>query len=87
MKNVKTLGTNLTVNMIHNNSLRFSQSKTINTDSNSLPNKTTRRMRHTVMVLLLCRLCSDVVKFCALEKIQEPMTTIRKNWHNNQFAR
>jgi hypothetical protein len=49
----------------------------INTENSSLPNKNTRAMRHAVMLLFLCRLCRDVMKFCALEKIRELMTAKR----------
>jgi len=36
--------------------------------------KTTRAMRHAVMLLFLFRMCSDVAKFGALEMFWEPTT-------------
>jgi hypothetical protein len=44
----------------------------INTSNSKLHN-TTRTMRDSAMLLLLCRLLMDAVMFCAFEKIQEPM--------------
>ncbi len=77
--------------MIYKNFLRFNQSKIINTDNSALPNKITRTMRHAVMPLLLYRLCSDVAKFYAFEKIQEPLAAKRRNkaqpsvWERNHI--
>jgi hypothetical protein len=72
---------NLTVYMIYKIALRFNQSKVTNTAKTSLPNTITSAR------VILFRLCSAVVKFCAIERIWEPTAAKGGTGHSNHFVR
>ena len=62
------------------------QIKIINTEKSEPCNKQRKKMRGSVILLLLRRLLADSMTFCAFEEIQVPTTGVKRQRYNGRYA-